>query len=299
MFMFKLDELTKKVFTRISLFGLIFVTIIIVLFISVRTIYRIPAGFGAVRYDINGGLANTTYSQGWCLIWPTSTLYLYPLSTEIVNMHKAEDGGLGNGVMISTSDGKNCAVSVMYSFHVEESKLPALFSKFRGQTIEQIEQNYLKSELLRCINEVTSKYDLMATVGSAREAINREVYERFAASLEPVGIVVETVSISEAQPDEATVASIQQVIEARNKLERATIEKQTAEQEAERKIVEAKGIADSAKIQAEGIAAANAMVRDSLSPELVRQHAIEKWNGEIPQVMGGGSNFLFEIPIQK
>lgn len=276
--------------------GIIIMSLIVIVCL-VNCLYKIPAGYGAVRYDISGGISDKVYGQGWTLILPTSKLYLYPLSTEIVNMHKAQDGGLGNGVMISTSDGKNCAVSVMYSFHVEESKLPALFNKFRGQDIEQIEKGYLKSELLRCINEVTSQYDLMATVGSAREKINTEVFTRFHESLKPVGIIIETVSISEAQPDEATTTSIQQVIEARNKLERATIEKQTAEQEAERRIIEAKGKAEAAKLEAEGIAAANNMIKDSLSADLVRQHAVDKWKGDVPQVMGN-SNFLFEIPIE-
>lgn len=278
-------------------FGIIVIVVIAVIFF-INCVYKIPAGYGAVRYDVNGGLSDKVYGQGWTLIFPTSRLYLYPLSTEIVNMYKGQDGGLGNGVMISTSDGKNCAVSVMYSFHVDQEKLPAVFNKFRGQDIEQIENGYLKSELLRCINEVTSQYDLMATVGSAREKINREVYERFYKSLEPVGIIIETVSISEAQPDEATINSIQQVIEARNKLERATIEKQTAEQEAEKRIVEAKGKSEAARIEAEGIAAANELVRNSLSPELIKQHAIDKWKGDIPQFMGNG-NFLFDIPVQK
>ena len=289
-----IDNVKKKM---LGTAGIIAAVIVMTVF-GFNCVYKIPAGYSAVRYDISGGLADKTYGQGWTIVLPTSKLYLYPLSTEIVNMHKAEDGGLGNGVMISTSDGKNCAVSVMYSFHVEETKLPALFNKFRGQNIEQIEQGYLKSELLRCINEVTSQYDLMATVGSAREKINQEVFKRFHDSLEPVGIIVETVSISEAQPDEATIASIQQVIEARNKLERATIEKQTAEQEAERRIIEARGKAEAARLEAEGIAAANELVKNSLSPDLVKQHAVDKWTGEVPKVMGNG-NFLFDIPVEE
>lgn len=262
-------------------------------------VYKVMPGMAGIVYNLDGGIEGETLGQGIHLVLPWKKVVEYPVSTETVYyLTKKEDTDPDNGIDISTKDGKTVHVSVTYAFHMDETELPKVFTKFRGQSIDKIEAGYMKSELLRCINEVTAGYDLMAVVGDKRAEINAAVFNRFRDSLTEFGVVVETLNIADAKPDAATAEAIQKVIDSQNKLQQATIEKQTAEQEAERRIVEAKGKSEAARIEAEGIAAANELVRNSLSPELVRQHAVDKWNGVLPQISGNG-NFLFEIPVEK
>jgi regulator of protease activity HflC (stomatin/prohibitin superfamily) len=181
---------------------------------------------------------------------------------------------------------------------MDADKLPQVFAKFRGQPIDKIESGYMKSELLRVINEVTSQYNLMDLVGDKRQEINTKVFKGFNESLFDFGVVVETMNISDAVPDTATAEAIQNVINAQNKLQQATIEKQTAEQEAEKRIVEAKGKAESVRIEAEAQAKANELLEHSLTDNIVKNKAIEKWDGKMPQVNGGG-NMMFNIPIDR
>jgi regulator of protease activity HflC (stomatin/prohibitin superfamily) len=67
-------------------------------------------------------------------------------------------------------------------------------------------------------------------------------------------------------------------------------ENQVKEAEANAKIAIAKahGEAEAMKIQADGEAYYNRTVAASLNELLVRQYAIEKWNGELPTYNGGG-----------
>lgn len=67
-------------------------------------------------------------------------------------------------------------------------------------------------------------------------------------------------------------------------------ENQVKEAEANAKIAiaKAKGEAESLKIQADGEAYYNRTVAASLNELIVRQDAIEKWNGEFPTYYGGG-----------
>lgn len=272
--------------------------VLIATIFTFNCVYKIMPGMAGIIYNLDGGIEGETLGQGIHLVLPWKKIVEYPVSTETVYYTVAkEDGGVDDGIDISTKDGKTVHVSVTYAFHMDETELPKVFTKFRGQSIEKIEAGYMKSELLRCINEVTANYNLMDIVGEKRAEINGAVYERFKNSLAEFGVIVETLNIADAKPDAATAEAIQRVIDAQNKLQQATIEKQTAEQEAERRIIEAKGKAEAARLEAEGIAAANELVRNSLSPELVKQHAIDKWNGVVPQVSGNG-NFLFDIPVK-
>ena len=109
------------------------------------------------------------------------------------------------------------------------------------------------------------------------------VFTKFRDSLSPFGVIIETFNLSDVVPDEQTKEAIQKVVNAQNVLEQAKIEKQTAEVEAEKARIDAKGKADAAIIEAEGQSQANAKLQQSLSDNVIRQHAIEKWNGELPK----------------
>lgn len=289
-----IQNVRRKVLGTAGIIGGVIVTSIFIF----NCVCKIMPGMAGIVYNLDGGIEGETLGQGIHLVLPWKKIVEYPVSTETVYyLTKKEDTDVDNGVDISTKDGKTVHVSVTYAFHMDEAELPKVFTKFRGQPIEQIEAGYMRSELLRCINEVTASYNLMDVVGEKRADINSNVYEQFKNSLAEFGVVVETLNIADAKPDSATAEAIQKVIDSQNKLQQATIEKQTAEQEAERRIIEAKGKAEAARLEAEGIAAANELVRNSLSPDLVRQHAIDKWDGSLPQVSGNG-NFLFDIPIK-
>ena len=81
--------------------------------------------------------------------------------------------------------------------------------------------------------------------------------------------------------------SIEQKVIAEQNLERAKTEQEKlnleVEQEAKRKIAEA-----------EGIAKANAVLTESISDDILQKNMIDKWNGELPKVVGNSSN-VFDV----
>jgi regulator of protease activity HflC (stomatin/prohibitin superfamily) len=108
-----------------------------------------------------------------------------------------------------------------------------------------------------------------------RPEVKAKALESIKQRIEPYGIRVDDLSIVNFSfsPDFA------KSIEA----------KQVAAQEAER----AKFNLDRAKLDAE----AQAAQKESLSPELLQKYAIDKWDGKMPQYVGGGS--VFNIPLTK
>jgi regulator of protease activity HflC (stomatin/prohibitin superfamily) len=108
-----------------------------------------------------------------------------------------------------------------------------------------------------------------------RADVKQKSLENIKRRIEPYGIRVDDVSIVNFSFSRDFAKSIEA--------------KQVAAQEAER----AQFNLDRARLDAE---AQNAQ-KQSLSPELLQKYAIDKWDGKMPQYVGGGS--IFNIPLQK
>lgn len=262
--------------------------------------YKIAPGYAGVVYNMDGGVEDTVLPQGYHVVAPWKKVINYPVSTETVYYTKSSDGKDDDdkddsSINFNTKDGKQVNVSVTYSFHMDAENLPAVFTKFRGRSTEEIEAGYVKNEMYQAINEVTSQYSLMDLVGDKRPEINAKVFEKFRDSLSDFGIIIETFNLSDVVPDEQTKEAIQKVVNAQNVYEQAKIEKQTAEVEAEKARITAQGKADAAVIEAEGQAKANEKLQQSLSDNVIRQHTIDKWDGKLPQYQLSDDNTLLNI----
>lgn len=273
--------------------------------IAFLCVTRIGPGYAGVIYNMDGGIESETLGQGFHMVAPWKHVSEYPISTETVYYTKNsvdgddKDKKTDKSVNVNTRDGKQVNVSVTYAYHMDPEKLPTVFAKFRGQDIKSIESGYMKNAMYEALNNITSQYSLMELVGDKRPEINQKIYETFKADLEDCGIVIETFNLSDVVPDEATATAIQNVVNAQNALQQAKIEKQQAEVEAEKARVAAKGKADAALIEAEGQAQANAKLQQSLTPGVLQQNAISKWDGKLPQISGQNGGFILGADFLK
>lgn len=276
--------------------GIGFVFIVLLIF-GYSCTYKVDPGYAGVIYSMDGGIETETLGQGFHVVAPWKKVIEYPVSTETVYYTKNNDDGdekKDNSINVNTKDGKQVNVSVTYAYHMDEVQLPSVFEKFRGQKSEVIEAGYMKNEMYQAINEITSQYSLMDLVGDKRPQINEAILDKFRNSLEPYGIVIETFNLSDVVPDEQTKEAIQAVVNAQNALEKAKVEKEQAEVDAEKARVAAKGKADAELIEAEGTAAANAKLQESLTPLIVEQRKLDKWDGKLPGIVAGDSNLLIQ-----
>lgn len=287
--------------------GLVGILVGMVIFVvaAFMCVTRIGPGYAGVIYNMDGGIQDETLAQGFHMVAPWKHVIEYPISTETVYYTKNnvdgddKDKKTDKSVNVNTKDGKQVNVSVTYAYHMDVEKLPTVFAKFRGQDIEVIQNGYMKNAMYEALNNVTSQYSLMELVGDKRPEINQKIFEAFRNELEEYGIVIETFNLSDVVPDEATATAIQNVVNAQNALLQAKIEKEQAEVEAEKARVTAKGKADAALIEAEGTAQANAKLQQSLTPGVLQQRAIEKWNGELPKIGGNGSGLILGADFLK
>lgn len=283
--------------------GLIGISVICIFIIvlAISTTYKIGPGFAGVVYNVDGGIEGETLGQGWHIVLPWKSVTEYPVSTETVyyqdekTSNKDED--INASVDANTKDGKKLNLNITYAYSMDQAKLPELFTKFRGQHYKDLEKGIMKNLMMNSIAEVTSQYNLLDVTGDKLPEVNAKIYEKFKNVLENDGIILETFTLV-PNPDEQTKEAIQKVLDSQNALVQSKVEKERAEIEAETARVTAKGKADAALIEAEAQAKANQLLLQSLTPEVIQNKQIEKWDGKLPTYMVGndGSTSLLINP---
>lgn len=261
----------------------------ILLIIIVSSITTIKPGMAGVVYNRNGGIENTTLGQGWHIVAWWKSVTEYPVSTETVYLTKnVQEGSKEDDSFNSaTKEGMPVNMDVMYSYHVDNIKLPHVYTKFRGADIEIIESGYIKTQLKSITQVVTSQYSILEVFGDKRSEIQTKIFDLLKKDLGVDGFMLESFSFGEIRPDEASKLAIQAKVNAQQAQEQKRTEMETAKIEAERKRQEAQGIADAALIVAQGNAKANEITKLSLSRELIDYTIAQKWNGALPTVTGG------------
>jgi len=162
-------------------------------------------------------------------------------------------------------------------------------------------ENLLEPRLMENAKVVISKYTAESLIAN-REKLSAEVLVKMQADMAQYGINVSAISIENIDftdqyeaAIEAKQVATQEKQKAQTEQERMTME---AEQSAKRKKIEADAAAEVQKInadaeayaitaKAEAEAEANKKLSQSLTNELINYVQMNKWNGTLPQFVGG------------
>ena len=129
---------------------------------------------------------------------------------------------------------------------------------------------------------------------ASRAKFESEVRVMLDTSLGEEGFIVNEFT-SQITPPE----SLRQMIDAKNIAVQASLKADNLVKEAEANakiaIAKARGEGEAMKIQADAEAYYNKTVAASLNELLVRQYAIEKWNGQLPTYNGSGATPFINV----
>ena len=269
--------------------------IVIALFCTVR----IPAGYVGVIYNMNGGVAETTLTQGFHLVKPTQKVTTYTIGIEQSYLTSDSTGDSKNdeSFEVPSNDGKGLTVDMTFTYRFDPDQVADTFTRFKGQSGKDVKEVFIKPNIMSWTKEVTAKYSVIDLLGDQRASLNSELTAYLKDKFEPYGIIIESVSLIDIDPDDETRAAAQQ------DLELAKIEQQTAnvnaEKEKEVAITKANQEKETAQINAEAKlieaqaqADANRLISQSLTPELIEQQKYEKWNGQLPTVQAGNNSSI-------
>lgn len=280
--------------------AVIIALVVIVLFVCT---VRIPAGYVGVVYNMNGGISDKTLTQGFHVISPTQNVTTYSIGIEQSYLTASNDGDSSNdeSFEVPSNDGKGLTVDMTFTYRYDADRVADTFTRFKGQSGKDVKNSFIKPNIMSWTKEVTAKYSVIDLLGDKRATLSSELTDYLKQKFEPYGIVIESVSLINIDPDEETRSAVQKKVNAQQDLELAKIEQQTAnvnaEKEKEVAITKANQEKETAQINAESKlieaqaqADANRLVSQSLTPELIRQQMYDKWDGKLPTVQAGNDS---------
>ena len=179
-----------------------------------------------------------------------------------------------------TKDLQRVNAKVALNYHLKPESLRDTYSRV-GLNVEDKVIDPRIQEVVKAVVARFSAEELLAK----RDDVKRDVEAALRNQLASYNIVVEAIQITNFQFSasfdhaiEAKQTAEQNALKAKNDLERIKIE-------AEQKVAMAKAEAEAIRIQADAIRAQG-------GTEYVQLKAIEKWDGQLPQVNGGATPFI-------
>ncbi len=171
----------------------------------------------------------------------------------------------------------------MMNFHIDPGFVNDLYQKvgldFANKVIDPAFNDFVK--------EVVPNY-LITEILPKREEVRKRAMVKLGDNLARYHIVVDDIYFANIRftPDYEKAIEAKQVAQQQVETQRQILAQR--EIEAQQKIATAKGEAESILVVAQGQAKANDALSRSISSILVQYKSIEKWNGILPQVSGGG-----------
>ncbi len=208
------------------------------LIILMRAIAIVPAGqLGIV--DQFGTVSNQPLESGIHLKNPLAKVVL--LSTQTQELKETTETPSQDGLIV-TAD-----VSVLY--RLDPAKATQVY-KTLGTEYAQV---VLVPQFRSAIRSATAKYPSQALYTSKREAVAQELQQEIGQSLSDRGIFVETTLLRNVTLPKKLQDSVQEKLQAEQDSQRMEFVLQKEKKEAERKRIEAQGIADSQRIISQGL----------------------------------------------
>lgn len=256
---------------------------------------RIDAGHVGVKVNLYGtgkGVDNVTECTGIVFYNPLSTK-IYEFPTYIQHKEYIVTEEVDNSFVVNSKDGSEFHVSPIVNYSLKREKVPTIFAKYR-RSLESIEEGFLKTTIYDAFRMTANSYTAEELI-SNRQVFENKVRAKLDSDLLKEGFVITQLTSNLGYPE-----TFKKAIEAKNNAVQTalTAENQvkTAEAQAKIKVATAEGNALAMLATAKAEAESNRLRQQTLTPMLLQQKWIEKWNGQVSQYqMGSGANMMFNV----
>lgn len=256
----------------------IIVACVIGLLLIAKSITVIPAGYVGLK-DFFGNVSDKPLYAGIHLVNPLLTIHKLSIRTQ----EATEQANVPSKEGLSV----NLDVSLLYSLNPEKA----------AQVFKTIGPDYMRvvvnPQLRSVIRGVTASYEAKALYTAEREAISSEMFAQLQPILLERGVTVEKVLLRSATLPAILSTAIEKKLEAEQQSEQMKFVLNKESQEADRKRIEAQGIADFQKIVTAGLTdsflrwkgiEATAKLADSQNSKIV---VIGSGKDGLPLILGG------------
>ncbi|GAC1624406.1 MAG: prohibitin family protein [Candidatus Acidiferrum sp.] len=222
---------------------------VVIFILLMASTTSIPTGNVGVL-TLFGRVTGETLGEGIHLINPLKSVQKLSVQTQ----------SLKESANVPSNEGLILALDTSLLFRLDKAKAAYVFQTVGDNYAEKIVEPTLRA----AIRASTSAHSANALYTNARELVQQQIQGELTAQLAPRGVIVENVLLRDVQLPAMLKGSIEAKQQAEQDALRMSFILQKEKQEAERKRIEAQGIADFQKIVAQGI-----------SPQLLEWKGIE------------------------
>jgi prohibitin 1 len=198
----------------------------------------VPAGHVGVK-DFFGSVSPNTLQPGINIVMPLTSVVKMSVQTQEIK--EVADVPSREGLIL------NLETSLL--FQLDPAKAVDIYRTVGADYVGTIIEPQFRS----AIREVTASYDAKALYSAERERIATEILSLFRRLASERGIIVQQVLLRKIGLPPVVANAIQEKLRREQEAEQMKFVLQKEQQEAERKRIEAQGIADFQKIVAQGI----------------------------------------------
>ncbi len=234
-------------FKKILIAVVVFVVILFGLQASPITV--IPAGHVGVK-DLFGSVSMDSLPPGVHFVFPFTKVVKMSIQTQ----------ELKETAEVPSKEGLVMDLEASLLYRLDPERAAQVYKTFGVGYAEVTVEPQIRS----AIREITASYEAKALYSAAREQISQEIFTLFAKMTKDKGVLADSVLLRKIGLPAIVANAIQEKLKREQEAEQMKFVLQKESQEAERKRIEAQGVADFQRIVASGI-----------SPQLLEWKGIE------------------------
>lgn len=252
-------KVNKKCFLSIIPLGLL---------VFVQSICVIPSNTVGVKYSALHGTSKNTLKEG--------VHFVTPFVDKIYKIDTTVQERTDKSVSVQTKDAQWAKMQVNVKYEVSKSNAFKVYKQYK--TMDALKENIIGNYAQNAMNEVCSNYNIIDLLGDQRNEIINKASEILRENLEKEGVTLKMLTIKDLDAGEKIEKAISDEAVAKKQVETAKQKQEKARTEAETKLIEAEGEAN-----------ANAVKTKALTPEVLQEQWINKWDGKLPKVTDGNT----------
>lgn len=269
----------------------IVVVVVVIALLIVNPFYKIPSGYCGVLLNF-GSVRAPALGPGLHMAIPVYQQIVL-VSTQPQTLTSKESA--------ATHDLQDVHTSVAVTFHIAPADALTFYENFRS--IETLGRRIIGPVVSNDVKAITANYNAEELI-TKRDIVDSQIKELIIKSLQRYHLTIEAVNTANfafshayAQAIEAKQVAQQEALQAQYTLQQTRISSQQqvvqAKAQADATIEAAQGQAKAMLVTAQAQSKANALVSQSLTPALLQQKALDRWNGTMPTYLTGDAPLPF------
>ena len=194
-----------------------------------------------------------------------------------------------DSIDLPTKEGQHIRQDISVTYNTSQDKAADVFRSFRGAEIADIEATFIRRTIITVAQNAAGQMSLTDLISNQRGQLQEHIQEDLQVQMNKMGFVVDKVNLGASHLPDAIEKQMQQKMGAQQNAQQADYELQRQQTLAKAKVAEAEGDAQATLVKAKAQAEANRLLQEALTPLLIQNKAIERWNGTLPQFTGGGA----------